>query len=966
MPDIKINVGNRVRVGDKVGEVIKIVDFGKSTQYRIAFPEGSPKSFFSPPTEIKKVDNPIDKLKNLDFDSPVRFDLLTRANQLSLAFEYNQLVSLSNSRVNLEPYQVECVHKVINAFKQRFLIADDVGLGKTIEAGMILKELISRGRANRILIVTPAPLAQQWKREMKEKFDENFWVYDSTSVNLIKSNIGKNFNPWEHKNKIITSVDYVKQEHIRAALMRTTWDLSIFDEAHKLSKTEDKETQRYKLGRIVSERTNNLLFLTATPHNGNRHRFWNLIRLIDPYIFSDPEMMNSKKLNQIMVRRGKDRLIDENGKPVFKKRKVNTLPLEFNDDEDDLYESVTNYVKYEYNLAKEQKNRAVGFAMIILQKRMVSSIEAIKRSLERRRDKLLGKTDEDIITEEYIKQYNSFLEDSDALTDLERENIEGKLEKAILEKTPEERKREVSIVKGLIEKAEKIEEDSKAKRLKTFVDVILKENPKEKILIFTEYRDTLDYLRDVVLKEYSDKGKITEIHGKVPMDLRENREKLFKGNNVNIMLATDAAGEGINLQFCHIMINYELPWNPNRIDQRIGRLHRYGQKKEVKVWNLLVKDTREGKIFLRLQEKVNDIEKDLGGNISEVLGSLLEDVDLEELIMNSLKDEKELKATQMTIEQAIEERKEMIEKAQNFLMGLQKFDLENAIKVIEQSKKLSFSNKDIEIFVRTFLDEFGGKIENTRYRNQYRIYPPEELITKGIIPRVIKMVTFDKEIARKYDPDECEFIAFGHPLLDRIIDYCKNGNYGFGGLTTIKELNDDKGGLVFNYKISYIDATGEIINEKIVSFLMNSEKKIEKFDIDNIIFEENRKSPDLNEDLKDLIKNVDELKEMVIERAQEFSTEKLDKVKKDVIKKVKIKEQELQKYFEHKKKKFDLDLKNFERRLEQGEDMDIAIRSTVKKKQNLEKEFDKRKNELDSKKKIFTESPKLLNCLVLL
>lgn len=964
-----ISVGDKARIGDRIGEVIKIEKHGDAILYRIAFSEGAPQSFFSPPTEIEKVDSPLERLKNLDFDPAYKFDLLTRANQLSLAFEYDQLLSLSNSRTNMEPYQVECVSMIINAFRQRFLIADDVGLGKTIEAGMILKELAARGRANRVLIITPASLTEQWKREMKEKFDTNFWIYDSAKVKDVRRNISRHANPWNYKDRIITSIDYVRQDHVRSTLSRTEWDIIIFDEAHKLSKTEQGETLRYKLGNDLSDKTDSLLFLTATPHDGNEYRFYHLISLLDPYMFSDPDYLDSKKLNEIMIRRGKDRLINEMGRPVFKDRKVKTLPVKFTKKEMDLYNAVTEYVRNEYNMANREGKNIVTFAMVILQKRMVSSIAAIRESLKRRLAHLaLGKAEEggEEVTREEVSLYKDFLEDPDSLNDYEREVIERKLEKVSRAETSEAREIEKRKLKNLIDLAEDVEEDSKARELKEFVDGILEKNPDEKILIFTEYRDTLDYLRDIILKNYSDEGKVTEIHGGVPVELRKKREKLFKGGDVNIMLATDAAGEGINLQFCHLMVDYELPWNPNRIDQRIGRLHRYGQVRDVKVHNLLVEDTREGQIFLKLQKKIDTIEKHLGGRVSDVLGKVVRNLKLEDIILDSLSEDKDIEATERSLEEAIEERKRMIEKAEDFLMDLRTFDLEGALKVIKRSNEITFSNRDIENFVRAFFDKYGGKIEKTKYKKQYRIYSPDVVQERNKVPKKIERATFDKDIAKKCDPDECEFIAFGHPLLDRIIDYCTARDSHFGGGATAKRLNKKEArGVLFNYKVTYRDASGETISERIVPILAN-EDGAKECNLDTILFRgEELEDRELNKDLEKLAKNSAVIQTEAENLVKRISGEKLKEVEGTRKKRIDVKIEEARKYFEPKIEREKMHIEMYESRMKEGEDMTIAIRGAKRKKEDLIKGFEDRIKYLDSRKKVYVEFPELLNCALL-
>jgi ERCC4-related helicase len=972
MASQNIQIGDKVRIGSEIGEVIKIDKYDKTTCYRIAFKEGSPKSFFSPPTKIEKINDPITRLKNWDFDPPYKFDLLTRATQLSLAFEYDHLLSLSNSRTNLEPYQVECVYKIVNGFQQRFLIADDVGLGKTIEAGMILKELEARDRAKRVLIVTPASLTTQWQLEMKEKFDEYFWIYDSAKIKELRQSIPKDMNVWDYENRIITSIDYIKQDHVLAGLERVNWDLVIIDEAHKLSMRAPggkiEKTQRYKTGEVLAKRTESILLLTATPHNGDRYAFWGIIRLIDPYIFKDADHIKPQKLNTVMIRRGKDKLLKEDGTPVFKGRDVKSVTIEFTEPELKLYQAVTDYVREEYNLAKKLNKKAVGFAMVILQKRMVSSIAAIKSSLERRLDNIRkGKYEE--ISEKEQKIYEEFLRDPDSLTDYQKEKLEEKLEKAII--NSEWAKIETEKLEELITLANKIKVDSKAIALKEFVDGILGKDPKEKILIFTEYTDTLNYLRDVVLKEYKEKNKILEIHGEVPIPFRKEKEKLFRDSDINIMLATDAAGEGINLQFCHLMVNYELPWNPNRIDQRIGRLHRYGQKRDVRVRNLLVKNTREGQIFLRLQEKISIIEKDLGGTYSEILGTLLEGVNLENLIMDSLAEDKKIEVTEKDIERAIEERKKMLENAKSLLMKLHKFDLESALKLIRKSEKITFSNKDIESFVRSFFETHGGKIEPTRFKDQYRILPPQEIIIDKLVPRKIERATFDKNIAKRFTPEECDFIAFGHPLLDQIINYCKNRDGHFGGGATIKVLKEGKekkSGILFNYKISFIDAEGKIVLEDLIPIFIDNEGNVNQKIIKDIPLQMTEKK--LSEGnlylIENLTKKADDFYKKALEYALKIANKKLAIVKENISREVKIKLEDTYKYFMPRIEKERERISEFKRRLEKGEDMEIAIRGAESRKEKLTKEYNNRIDYLKKKEQIYPQGPELLNVALII
>lgn len=753
-----IQPGDKVRVGERVGEVIKIEQLEGATMFRVFFEREGALPFISPPTSLEKVADPLSAAKALDFDPPHKFDLLSQATLLSLAYEHDHLLSLSNSRTNLEPYQVEAVYRVLSAYQQRFLIADDVGLGKTIEAGMIMKELAARGRAKRVLIVVPAPLQLQWQREMREKFGEHFWIYNSAKVFDLRNFLSRGANPWDYENRIITSIDYAKREEVLPELAAAEpWDLIIFDEAHKLSVSKYgskiDRTQRYRAGVELHGNSDGLLLLTATPHKGDPFAFYSLIELLDPYLFVDEDHIEPARLNDVMIRRGKDRLRREDGQPVFPPRFVDVVPIRFSEPERELYKAVTNYVANEYNLANAQRNRTVGFAMVVLQKRIVSSIAAIRKSLRRRMANLISSS-EVVLSREEEARLRVYGDDPDLLEESERERVERRLEALSLAADASGLQQEVQRLRELGQMADRITVDSKAQTLVRFIRGVLEKDPREKILVFTEYTDTLGYLWDVLAEEFG-ADCMTQIHGGLDMPTREQREALFRQPQINIMLATDAAGEGINLQFCHIMINYELPWNPNRIDQRIGRLHRYGQEQDVYVHNLQVEDTYEGQIFISLQKKVNTIERHLGGRLSEVLGTLLEGVDLEKLIMQAVAGNRPVEVTAQDIEQAIDDRLRTWERVESsFLMPLRDFDLQGIMRVINRSQEVTASNADIEAFIRRFFAALDGRIENTRRRDVYRLYPPRQVQVEKRVPAKIEQAAFDKEVAKAHPPHE--------------------------------------------------------------------------------------------------------------------------------------------------------------------------------------------------------------------
>jgi superfamily II DNA or RNA helicase len=965
----QLEIGTKVRVGGQLGEVVRAEKKGDCTLYRVAFAEGSPKSYLVPPTQLERVSSPLELVSSLCFDHPARFDLLTQATRLSLAYEYDRLLSLAATRTNLEPYQVEAVYQVLNGYKQRFLIADDVGLGKTIETGMILKELAARGRANRVLIVVPAALQYQWQREMRERFDEHYVVYNSSYLRELRQGLPKSANAWEAHDKIITSIDYAKrQDGPIPELLRTRWDVIVFDEAHKLSisKYGDKveRTLRYRLGEALHTQADSLLLLTATPHKGDPFAFHGLIALLDPYIFEDPDSVEPVRLDTIMIRRGKDGIKNANGEPVFRPREVRTVPVTFTPAEKNLYDAVTEYVGNEYNLAKSLEQKAVGFAMILLQKRMVSSIAAIRKSLTNRAARLVGGTVEELGREEQ-RLLTEYMDDPDALTDDEREYLENRLECVTAESSSVGLRVEIARLQQLIKMAQAIDVDTKANVLLDFVEGILLEDPSEKVLVFTEYRDTLEYLRGL----FADRGMPpVVIHGGMSMPERLEAEERFRGPGANLMLATDAAGEGINLQFCHIMINYELPWNPNRIDQRIGRLHRYGQKRDVKVHNLFVRNTRGGEIFVRLLAKIRVIEEQLGGRLSEITGILLDGVDLQSLLMDALAHNVEIEVTWQDVEKAIEERRETYERVEKtMLMDLRKFDLEATLKVIQRSERLAASEKDIEAFVRAFFEHFGGKIESTRRSEVYRLLPPPEVLSNGVHRRYDN-ATFSKEVAKALGED-VQFMAFGHPLLSAIIDFCLDKDYTFGGRATLKSAANHGAspGALFDLILRYTDANGEPVSEDLLPVLVGADGRIEANpELAAAPGFSAEKSPSADDWLLEVASQIESLHDKAFAEAQRVSEQYAAKARAKREREITIRREDAERYFAVRFAEQQRRVVEYRRRLDEGEDMDIAIRGAQSELGNLETQRDRILQRLKEDQVIVEEAPELLNVAVVL
>jgi SNF2 family DNA or RNA helicase len=475
----------------------------------------------------------------------------------------------------------------------RFLIADDPGAGKTVMAGLTHKELKFRGLVERTLIVTPANLTDQWRRELQDKFGEVFTVVNRATVS---STYGRNV--WEDQPQCITSVDFVaRQDDILNQLRDVRWDMVIVDEAHKMAAyrygTKVNKTQRYEFGEFMQDRTDHLLFLTATPHKGDPDNFALLLQLLDKDLYATGDILAEASAhgeNRIMIRRLKEDMKKFDGSPCFPPRKVQTLPYQLTPDELALYEAVTDYVQHNFQRAMQAENRNVGLALTVLQRRLASSMAAIRLSLERRLKRLkelqrLGK----------IKQeFGEIPDDMDDLTEADRWKFEDELvERLTMAGTMAELEAEIADLEGLVKLAKHNEKHVPETKFEDLREVVSRHlaGREERLLVFTEHKDTLDFL----VRKLTDRGfYCCTIHGGMPLEKRIDAERDFFEHKPSIMVATEAAGEGINLQFCSLMVNYDIPWNPNRLEQRMGRIHRYKQEHEVMIFNLVAKNTREG------------------------------------------------------------------------------------------------------------------------------------------------------------------------------------------------------------------------------------------------------------------------------------------------------------------------------------------------------------------------------------
>ncbi|RME94364.1 MAG: DUF3883 domain-containing protein [Verrucomicrobia bacterium] len=576
-----------------------------------------------------------------------RFRLAIEAERLALAYEHDPYFSLSIARVDPLPHQLEAVYEYFLPLPRiRFLLADDPGAGKTIMAGLLLKELKIRGLVRRTLIVAPANLTFQWQREMKDKFRESFEVMRGE---VLRSQYGQ--NPWQEKDQVVTSISWISRiDDARESLLRTRWDLVIVDEAHKMSAYgPERKTLAFQLGEALSERTDHLLLMTATPHKGDPENFRLFLTLLDRDAYGDIKSLEEAMRRQhapFYLRRTKEALVtfpDEQGRvhPLFTNREVRTAGFALDGEEYDFYDALTRYVEDQSIRAAASDSpqaRAVGFTMAMLQRRLASSVHAVRRSLERMRDKRREILEN---PEAYRRRLieRKLPDDYDDLPEDEQMAIREELEAAVSSINPADLQEEILRLDRLIAQARALETRELESKLAKLRDVLTQENifrdPRMKLLIFTEHKETLDYLAGDG-QDGRPLGKlrqwglsVTQIHGGMRIGDRDtpgtrlHAEREFR-EHAQIMVATEAAGEGINLQFCWFMINYDIPWNPVRLEQRMGRIHRYGQTHDCLIFNFVATNTREGRVLQKLLQRLDEIRRELGTDkVFDVVGEVL-------------------------------------------------------------------------------------------------------------------------------------------------------------------------------------------------------------------------------------------------------------------------------------------------------------------------------------------------------
>ena len=684
----------------------------------------------------------------------------------------------------------------------RFLLADDPGAGKAIMAGLLIKELMVRGDVKRCLIVCPGGLAEQWQDELYDKFHLDFELISRDRIDNARTG-----NPFTEMNMVIARLDQLsRDEELKIKVAAEDWDLIVVDEAHKMAAhfygKEVKPTKRYKLGEVLREHTRHFLLMTATPHNGKEEDFQLFLALLDKDRFEGKFRtgVHNVDISDIYRRMEKEDLLKFDETKLFPKRIAYTKEFNLSPDEFKLYQEVTNYVKDEFNKAEskgDKKRNVVGFALTILQRRLASSPEAIYQSLKRRKDRLQKRLQELYLIKEgkleakgdsFYEYSEEDIEDYDDNPDAESEQFEERIvDQATASETIPEFEKEIEILEGLEKDALKLRNNEKDSKWEALRDVL--NNNKEmfdakgyrkKLIVFTEHRDTLVYLETRIRKLLGKPEAVVTIHGDVKREERKIRQdKFVNEKSVSVLIATDAAGEGINLQRANLMINYDIPWNPNRIEQRFGRIHRIGQTEVCFLWNLIAGDTREGDVFIALFNKLEEQRKALGGRVFDVLGKVFREKSLKDMILDSIRygeDPKRKEELRQKVTGVLDLDKINDALKQHAIgeTSLSKSDIQSIREDLERANARKLQPHFVAAFFIESFKHLGGTIterEKDRYEIRYvpaNIRQKDKLNAKKIL-NSYERVCFDKDLINVEGKPTAAFLCPGNPLFDAVL-----------------------------------------------------------------------------------------------------------------------------------------------------------------------------------------------------
>jgi superfamily II DNA or RNA helicase len=760
------------------------------------------------------------------------FRLVSEAQRIRLAHLFDPVLAVHTSVVDPLPHQITAVYdEMLPRQPLRFLLADDPGAGKTIMAGLLMKELIARGDLQRCLVVCPGSLAEQWQDELYRRFHLPFEILTNDKLEAARTG-----NWFLETNLAIARLDKLsRNEDVQQKLAapECRYDLIVCDEAHKLSATffggEVKYTKRYRLGQLLSTLTRHFLLMTATPHNGKEEDFQIFMALLDGDRFEGRfrDGVHAADVSDLMRRMVKESLLKFDATPLFPERIAYTVPYKLSDDEAQLYKEVTDYVREEFNRADKLQNdkRAgtVGFALTILQRRLASSPEAIYQSLRRRRERLDSRLRELELLQRggeipTVAAADPVLdaEDVEDLEDAPDDEIEAAeaeiLDQATAARTIAELKAEIGTLvrlEGLALAVRRGGKDRKWSELANLLGEIFTRaglagrggeprtptygsgpipphvpSPSQKLVLFTEHRDTLTYLTKNITTLLGRAGAVVVIHGGMGREERAKAQESFKHDpEVQVLLATDAAGEGINLQRAHLMVNYDLPWNPNRLEQRFGRIHRIGQTEVCHLWNLVAKETREGDVYLTLLAKLEEARGALGGQVFDVLGKLqFEGQPLRELLIEAVRygDRPDVRARLTQVVSNAFDPSKLQDLLEERALAHDAMDASRVYRIREEMERAEARRLQPHYIESFFLEAFqrlGGSAKQREARRYEVTHVPAPVRTRDrvtglgepVLPRY-ERIAFEKSLVAPQGHPLAAFVCPGHPLLDAVID----------------------------------------------------------------------------------------------------------------------------------------------------------------------------------------------------
>ncbi|MGH2970457.1 MAG: helicase-related protein [Solirubrobacteraceae bacterium] len=805
-----LNPGSRVHgiLPDGPVEVVHVTWHGSAAvtlTYRR--PDGQPdhEMLYREDERRLRIEEAADVAWALDAD-PKLFRLASEALRLRLAHLFDPYLAVHTSNLEPLPHQITAVYEeMLPRQPLRFLLADDPGAGKTIMAGLLIKELIVRGDLRRCLIVAPGSLVEQWQEELWRKLGLEFDLVSREAIEASRSG-----NPFAERNLVVGRLDHLsRNDDIQAKLQQTDWDLVVVDEAHKMAAhyfgNEVKETGRYRLGRLLGDISRNLLLMTATPHSGKDDDFQLFMQLLDADRFEGRarRTRGAPDAQGLMRRLVKEKLLKFDGRPLFPERRASTIAYELSDGERALYEAVTDYVREEMNRADRltaagegRRGTIVGFALTILQRRLASSPEAIYRSLQRRRERLEKRVREEQAPagrslDELERRWR--LDDIEGLDEAPEDEAQALEEEVVDEasaaRTIEELRHEIATLQRLEALALEVRNargDRKWEELSQLLQdpSVMKDDAgaQRKLIVFTEHRDTLHYLQARITTLFGRSDAVVSIHGGVRReDRRRAQETFINDPDAWVLVATDAAGEGVNLQRANLLVNYDLPWNPNRLEQRFGRIHRIGQTEVCHMWNLVAAGTREGQVFERLLSKLERQSLALGGQVFDVLSEVFEDEPLRGLLLEAIRygERPEVRAR---LDEVVDAKvgdslRERLRERALISDVLSPVEVDAVRARMEEAETRKLQPHFIQAFFQDAFRLAGGRMARREPGRFEVTHVPTAVRDReqsiGAVRPLVRRyerVTFEKDFVSIPGLPPAELLAPGHPLLDATVD----------------------------------------------------------------------------------------------------------------------------------------------------------------------------------------------------